>query len=187
MSACAKCSKPTTQRCVRCRQKFYCGKECQIACWQTHKTECKIAIAVEDAAIAASTFFGHFFHEMREPVKVTATREHAGSIYYYHQPYHGKEPRDWLAELEQHIVNTKGPAALEQYMVGNFCEAGIVLGQQIIAYLGEGRRVTVGGGLVTGVEVLGVRVRDEFVPRAPHRRESSGGIWISVLGRCIRS
>ncbi|KAL6718631.1 hypothetical protein ACLMJK_002865 [Lecanora helva] len=44
--ACAACGKEasndtTLQQCARCKNRSYCGKECQQMDWQTHKTTCK--------------------------------------------------------------------------------------------------------------------------------------------------
>ncbi len=40
MQICNNCAKETTTKCSRCLNVYYCSRECQIACWTTHKTNC---------------------------------------------------------------------------------------------------------------------------------------------------
>ena len=39
---CGSCGKPATQRCSKCRSEWYCGRECQIKGWKTHKEICEV-------------------------------------------------------------------------------------------------------------------------------------------------
>jgi len=39
---CAKCGAPAEKRCSRCKNEWYCGRECQVAAWEGHKTVCDI-------------------------------------------------------------------------------------------------------------------------------------------------
>ena len=38
---CANCETPTTKRCSRCREIYYCSRECQVVGWKAHKAACK--------------------------------------------------------------------------------------------------------------------------------------------------
>jgi zinc finger MYND domain-containing protein 10 len=57
---CAKCGKTATQRCSRCKNEWYCSRECQVnifkifnllslkvKCWKTHKPICDVIVAGE--------------------------------------------------------------------------------------------------------------------------------------------
>jgi hypothetical protein len=37
---CAVCKRPATSRCSKCKRVWYCGRECQVADWKSHKPEC---------------------------------------------------------------------------------------------------------------------------------------------------
>ncbi|KAJ3033304.1 hypothetical protein HDV00_006521 [Rhizophlyctis rosea] len=52
-NACAKCgSTPSTlQRCGRCKQVKYCGRECQAAHWKVHKRSCRTFAILVDAGV----------------------------------------------------------------------------------------------------------------------------------------
>ena len=39
---CGKCGKLATQRCSRCKTEWYCGRECQVQAWKSHKDVCDI-------------------------------------------------------------------------------------------------------------------------------------------------
>lgn len=39
---CANCGAEATKRCSRCRQEWYCGRECQVAHWKKHKSICDV-------------------------------------------------------------------------------------------------------------------------------------------------
>lgn len=39
---CSGCGKAATQRCSRCKNQWYCGRECQVKQWKGHKTICDI-------------------------------------------------------------------------------------------------------------------------------------------------
>ncbi|XP_059351912.1 zinc finger MYND domain-containing protein 10-like isoform X2 [Daphnia carinata] len=43
-STCTLCNKQAQHRCSRCRCQHYCSKECQVADWPTHKSDCKPAL-----------------------------------------------------------------------------------------------------------------------------------------------
>ena len=38
---CAECGEQTNRRCQKCKQIFYCGRECQLRHWKMHKKDCK--------------------------------------------------------------------------------------------------------------------------------------------------
>ena len=38
---CAGCGDPATQRCSKCKNEWYCSRECQIKQWKAHKDICK--------------------------------------------------------------------------------------------------------------------------------------------------
>ncbi len=46
---CAVCGSAATKRCGKCRQRRYCGQECQTADWKQHKTVCHEGLAVPEA------------------------------------------------------------------------------------------------------------------------------------------
>ncbi len=39
---CGNCGKDATQRCSRCKNQWYCSRECQLKQWKGHKTLCDI-------------------------------------------------------------------------------------------------------------------------------------------------
>ena len=39
---CAVCGEPASKRCSRCRNEWYCGRECQVKQWKKHKPTCDI-------------------------------------------------------------------------------------------------------------------------------------------------
>jgi len=39
---CANCGKVATQRCSRCKNQWYCSRECQLKRWKGHKALCDI-------------------------------------------------------------------------------------------------------------------------------------------------
>lgn len=39
---CANCGKVATQRCSKCKNQWYCSRECQIKQWKAHKPLCEI-------------------------------------------------------------------------------------------------------------------------------------------------
>merc|ERR1712146_552385 len=39
---CAKCGAPAEKRCSRCKNEWYCSRDCQVAAWEGHKTVCDI-------------------------------------------------------------------------------------------------------------------------------------------------
>lgn len=47
---CPVCNKGAERRCSKCKQRWYCGRECQIANWQEHKKSCKEMAAAAAAA-----------------------------------------------------------------------------------------------------------------------------------------
>ena len=42
---CAECGKTATQRCSRCKNQWYCSRECQVRQWKGHKALCDIIFA----------------------------------------------------------------------------------------------------------------------------------------------
>lgn len=50
---CVACGdEPATQSCSKCATRLYCGRECQVKHWKSHKKPCKVACAVKAAAAA---------------------------------------------------------------------------------------------------------------------------------------
>jgi hypothetical protein len=39
---CANCGKAATQRCSRCKNQWYCGRDCQVRAWKNHKPLCDL-------------------------------------------------------------------------------------------------------------------------------------------------
>lgn len=39
---CAECGEVATQRCSRCKNEWYCSRECQLKKWKQHKKFCEI-------------------------------------------------------------------------------------------------------------------------------------------------
>jgi len=39
---CAKCGQPAEKRCSRCKNEWYCSRQCQVDAWEGHKTVCDI-------------------------------------------------------------------------------------------------------------------------------------------------
>lgn len=51
---CAKCSKEAFKRCSKCKNVWYCSRECQVADWKEHKPKCAVEAPARPAAPAAS-------------------------------------------------------------------------------------------------------------------------------------
>jgi MYND finger len=49
----ASCEKPVTFRCARCKSVWYCGRDCQVQDWPTHKMLCRV-LKKRQAAEAAT-------------------------------------------------------------------------------------------------------------------------------------
>lgn len=41
---CAGCGEAATQRCSRCKEEWYCGRECQLKRWKLHKEMCNLIV-----------------------------------------------------------------------------------------------------------------------------------------------
>jgi len=39
---CAKCGAPAEKRCSRCKNEWYCSRECQVGAWEGHKLVCDV-------------------------------------------------------------------------------------------------------------------------------------------------
>jgi len=39
---CANCQKEALRRCSKCKQEFYCSRECQVEHWKSHKKACQV-------------------------------------------------------------------------------------------------------------------------------------------------
>ena len=39
---CSNCGKVATQRCSKCKNQWYCSRECQLKKWKAHKALCEI-------------------------------------------------------------------------------------------------------------------------------------------------
>jgi len=39
---CSNCGKVATQRCSKCKNQWYCSRECQLKQWKAHKALCEI-------------------------------------------------------------------------------------------------------------------------------------------------
>ena len=48
---CAKCGDPAAHRCSKCKNEWYCSRECQLSRWKEHKKMCQIVTKIkqEDA------------------------------------------------------------------------------------------------------------------------------------------
>ena len=42
---CVDCGKPATQRCSKCKNAWYCSRDCQLRQWKSHKALCMIVAA----------------------------------------------------------------------------------------------------------------------------------------------
>lgn len=42
---CVDCGKPATQRCSKCKNAWYCSRDCQLRQWKSHKVLCMIVAA----------------------------------------------------------------------------------------------------------------------------------------------
>jgi len=45
---CSECGKPATQRCSKCKQAWYCSRDCQLRHWKAHKAVCALFKAHKD-------------------------------------------------------------------------------------------------------------------------------------------
>ena len=45
--ACAVCGKDSGIRCSRCKQEYYCGRDCQVKHWKEHKKFCDLCTSAE--------------------------------------------------------------------------------------------------------------------------------------------
>ena len=68
---CGECGEVATQRCSKCKDAWYCSRECQLKNWKQHKETCKLLSKIaEEAAITSRylnidkpvtiLFFDHF-------------------------------------------------------------------------------------------------------------------------------
>ncbi|KAF8162110.1 hypothetical protein BJ912DRAFT_1006650 [Pholiota molesta] len=61
--SCSVCNKPESEaeikRCGRCRDRFYCGRECQAADWKTHKPKCGAVVPSAPAPGAPKWYDKH--------------------------------------------------------------------------------------------------------------------------------
>ena len=39
---CGNCGKAATQRCSKCKNQWYCSRDCQIRAWKAHKALCEL-------------------------------------------------------------------------------------------------------------------------------------------------
>jgi len=39
---CASCGKTATNRCSKCKNQWYCSRDCQLRCWKDHKALCSL-------------------------------------------------------------------------------------------------------------------------------------------------
>jgi len=39
---CANCGKVATQRCSKCKNQWYCSRDCQVKQWKAHKALCEV-------------------------------------------------------------------------------------------------------------------------------------------------
>jgi len=39
---CAECGEVASQRCSRCKEEWYCSRECQLKRWKQHKPVCQL-------------------------------------------------------------------------------------------------------------------------------------------------
>ena len=69
------CCKPeSTQRCSKCKYVWYCGRECQVADWKSHKKMCKAMAAFRCPPAAPAP-------AAASPAEVEALREKLGVRY----------------------------------------------------------------------------------------------------------
>jgi len=45
---CAKCGKPADKRCSKCKNEWYCSRECQVRSWPAHKKICSLVTSYND-------------------------------------------------------------------------------------------------------------------------------------------
>ena len=45
---CAVCGEEASKRCGRCRNEWYCGRECQVKQWKKHKPVCDLVASAPD-------------------------------------------------------------------------------------------------------------------------------------------
>jgi predicted Zn-ribbon and HTH transcriptional regulator len=45
---CAKCGKPADKRCSKCKNEWYCSRECQVRSWPAHKKICSLVTSIND-------------------------------------------------------------------------------------------------------------------------------------------
>ena len=59
---CDHCGSTHVSQCVKCKDVFYCSRECQVAAWSAHKTTCKATVAAArlkaDAYMAVAAHMG---------------------------------------------------------------------------------------------------------------------------------
>lgn len=61
---CAHCGVAGDSQCGKCKQVYYCGRECQVAAWPAHKRTCKAAAAA--AAVASETLSAHLLSRQQK-------------------------------------------------------------------------------------------------------------------------
>lgn len=87
---CSVCQKPSSTRCSRCLDAYYCGKECQKKDWAGHKESCKKA-----GFVAGSSFYDrHGMRGVQTLGGVTMVRE--GPMIYTANPYVTEEGAEYV-------------------------------------------------------------------------------------------
>ncbi|KAF9355113.1 hypothetical protein BGX26_006988 [Mortierella sp. AD094] len=59
---CKKCGKRTTKRCAKCKQTYYCSRECQTDNWPDHRPSCRILTLVNPVTAMDHVRFTGFTH-----------------------------------------------------------------------------------------------------------------------------
>lgn len=61
---CEVCKKPASSKCSKCKSSWYCGRECQVSAWKSHKQRCKV-IAADIAQADSYTIHKREFDRIR--------------------------------------------------------------------------------------------------------------------------
>lgn len=107
---CVVCNKPSTTRCSRCLEAFYCGRNCQKKDWADHKDTCKTA-----GLVAATMFYDR--HKLNGVAKGLGgqTVERLGPVMYSTDAYKQEgKPGDYVETAFASVVRFQVEVAKER-------------------------------------------------------------------------
>jgi hypothetical protein len=122
MNICNVCQKPSTLRCSKCRQAYYCSKECQKKDWKLHKKSC----GKNEGAMSSSS--GSSLSEMTEILTdIMQSMDKNNSLKNWNVPDFGKEYATEYSHEVSHInfLNSAKSSLKSLQIVERFLDSDI--------------------------------------------------------------